>query len=217
MEVGRVRLVLQLTSALTFLTFASVAALGGLAQLKFTSFLADSVRERLDVILATSAQDFGAALDLGLSLSEVANGSAILERARSHDPNIRSIVVVDPTGRVVHAAGSNVGAHLDDRVLEAMSLARAGATVERWSVDDDVRVGSGRFLKGSFGQPVGAIFAEYPTTELERAAAAMGTRLLVGGGVAAAALGALIVVVVLRFRPTLLALQHGGAVPRREP
>src|SRR5690606_6976444 len=132
---------------------------------------------------------------LGLSLSEVANGSAILDRARSHDPGIRSIVVVDPTGLVLHAAGSDVGEHLDDRAMEAMSLARAGATADRWTIDDDVRIGSGLVLKGSFGQPVGAIFAEYPTTELERAAAEMGTRLLTGGGVAAAALTALIVVV----------------------
>lgn len=216
MEVGRVRLVLQLTSALTFLTLASVAALGGLAQLKFTSFLADSVRERLDVVLATSAQDFGAALDLGLSLSEVANGSAILERARSHDPSIRSIVVVDPTGLVLHAAGARAGEHLDDEALGAMSLARAGATEDRWSIDDDVRVGSGIVLKGSFGQPVGAIFAEYPTTELERAANVMGRRLLVGGGVAAAALIAMIVLVMLRFRPRLLALQVAGVAPAGE-
>jgi len=216
LEVDPVRLVLQLTSALTFLTLTAVAALGGLAYLKFTSFLADSVRERLDVVLATSAQDFGAALDLGLSLSEVANGSAILERARSHDPTIRSIFVVDPTGLVLHAAGARTGEYLDDEALEALSQARAGATEDRWSIDDGVRIGSGIVLTGSFGQPVGAIFAEYPTTELERAATAMGSRLLAGGGVAAAALIGMIFVVMLRFRPRLRALQGAGVAPARE-
>lgn len=210
-EVDTVRLVLQLTSALTFLTLTAVAALGGLAYLKFTSFLADSVRERLDVVLATSAQDFGAALDLGLSLSEVANGSAILERALSHDASIRSIVVADLTGIVLHAAGEGVGERLDGPALEAMALARAGATGDRWGIDDGVRIGSGVILTGSFGQPTGAIFAEYPTTELERAATAMRRRLLAGGGVAAGVLGAMIVVVVLRFRPSLKALQTAGA------
>ena len=63
-----------------------VAGLTGLAQLKFMSFLSESVRERLEIITTTSAQDFGAAIDLGLTLSEVANGQAILNRARSHDP-----------------------------------------------------------------------------------------------------------------------------------
>jgi hypothetical protein len=206
-----VRLVLQLMSVLTFLTFASVAALGGLAQLKFTSFLADSVRERLEVVLTTSAQDFGAALDLGLSLSEVANGPVILERARSHDPNIRSIVVVDPAGMVLHTAGAETGERLDDRALAALSLARAGVTGDQWNIDDGERIGSGIVLKGSFGQPAGAIFAEYPTTELERAAREMGRRLLLGGGVAAAALGALVIIVLLRFRPSLVALQVDSA------
>ena len=41
------------------------AGVAGVAQLKFSSSLSESIDERLEIVAATSVQDFSAAIDLG--------------------------------------------------------------------------------------------------------------------------------------------------------
>ncbi len=119
------------------LALAFVAGLVGVSQLKFTSFLSDSINGRLEVVASAAAQDFGAAIDLGLSLEHVANGSEILERASRHDPAITAIYVVDTDGLIVHSTG-DAPESADEETLEAFGLALEGVTEATW---DRVRAG----------------------------------------------------------------------------
>ena len=197
----------QLRLALGGLVVVLVAGLAGLAQLRFTSFLSESVEERLEIVAATSAQDFSAAIDLGLSLDEVANGSAILERAGGHDPNIESIMVFDLEGDIVHRFGSRGQGRVDAETLDAFRLARAGVTEPSWGVESGDRIASGIVIEGSFGQPIGGIVVEYPTTEMRDQAGVM-ARQLSTNALAVAAVMTLVVMAVLRLlRPRLPGLE----------
>ncbi len=169
--------------ALAALVIALIAALAGLAQLKFTSFLADSVEERLEIVAATSAQDFTSAIDLGLSLGEVANGEAILRRASGHDPNIEAIHVFDTEGTILHSFGGGEGGTIDPETQEAYRLASSGITEPRWGIETGGHISTGVVLEGSFGRPIGGIVVEYPTTEMAQQAGVMTRRLLVNGAI----------------------------------
>ncbi len=189
--------------ALGALVIALVAGLGGLTQLKFTSFLADSVEERLQIVAATSAQDFTAAIDLGLSLPEVANGTAILERARSHDEHIGSILVFDLDGNVLHAVGEDAPARVDDETREAFRLATAGITEPAWGVERSGEIASGIIIEGAFGQPVGGVVVTYPTEEMQGQAGVMAGRLLATGAGVAALMTIVVIGVLWLFRSRL--------------
>jgi hypothetical protein len=184
-----------------------VAGLAGLAQLKFTSFLAEPVEERLQIVAATSAQDFGAAIDLGLSLDEVANGSAILERASRHDPNIESITVFDVEGNIVHRSGRGGQGRVDVETLDAFRLASAGIAEPSWGVESGDRIASGIVIEGSFGQPIGGIVVEYPTTEMRDQAGVMARQLLTNGLVVVAAMTLVVMAVLRVLRPRLPRLE----------
>lgn len=209
----------QLAIAYGVLVVVLVAGIAGLAQLKFTSFLSQSVRERLEVITATLAQEFGATLDLGLSLPEVANGEAILQRAMGRDPEIRSIVVFDLEGGILHAVGSAPSQRLDDEAFAAFTLALPGAmNSHRWGTENEAWIGTGMTLVGSFGRPVGGILIEYPKTEIREQSLWMARSLARGGGWIAAAMSALMLVVVGAFRSRLVRAEAGtGPAPERVP
>lgn len=193
--------------ALGGLVVVLVAGLAGLAQLRFTSFLAESVEERLEIVAATSAQDFSAAIDLGLSLDEVANGSAILERASRHDPNIESIMVFDVEGNIVHRSGRGSQGRVDAETLDAFRLASAGVTEPSWGVESGDRIASGIVIEGSFGQPIGGIAVEYPTTEMRDQAGVMARQLLTNGLVVVAAMTLVVMAVLRLLRPRLPGLE----------
>lgn len=198
---------IQLRLALVGLVVVLVAGLAGLAQLRFTSFLAESVEERLEIVAATSAQDFSAAIDLGLSLDEVANGSAILERASRHDPNIESIVVFDVEGNIVHRSGRGSQGRVDVETLDAFRLASAGVTEPSWGVESGDRIASGIVIEGSFGRPIGGIVVEYPTTEMRDQAGVMARQLLTNGLVVVAAMTLVVMAVLRVLRPRLPGLE----------
>jgi MFS family permease len=198
-----VRTFVELLLALIGLVVVVVAGLGGLAQLKFTSFLTESTNERLEIVAATSAQDFGAAIDLGLTLAEVANGQAILDRARSHDPAISAILVFDLEGTILHAVGEVNADRVDDETFEAFRLARLGITEARWGIEDDARIGSGIVVEGSFGQALGGIVVEYPTTENGQQASTMARQLILDGVAVAGAMSVVVLVMLVLFRSRL--------------
>jgi predicted MFS family arabinose efflux permease len=161
---------------------ALMAGLVGVSQLKFTSFLSDSINGRLEVVAATAAQDFAAATDLGLSLEQVANGEAILERARRHDHTITAIYVIDIDGEILHATGDTSQA-VDDGTLEAFGLAASGVGEKTWDTEDAESIRSGTLIEGSFGQPVGGVVVEYPSHELLVPSRSMARSLIAIGAV----------------------------------
>ena len=200
---------LRLLVGLGALIVVVVAGLAALAHLKFTSFLSESTKERLEIVAATSSQDFGAAIDLGLALSEVANGEAILERARGHDPDIATITVFDPEGAVLHSVGDAPRQSIDATTLEAFRLASTGVTDSDWGTEADGFIGSGTVIEGSFGQPVGGVIVAYPTDEMQRQRAAMLRELAVDGGIVVVAMVALLGAFFGLFRRRLSALESG--------
>jgi hypothetical protein len=173
-----------------------ILGLAGLAQLKFSSFLSDSIGERMEIVAATAAQDFGAAIDLGLSLDEVANGSKILERVRSHDPTISAIAVLDLGGQVLHSVGAIEANRIHAVTDAALRFAQSGISEAYWSVEADEQVRSGILIEGSFGQPVGAVVVHYPTTEMRQQEARMAGELLFDAARVGLALGAVVLLMV---------------------
>jgi hypothetical protein len=177
-----------------------VLGLAGLAQLKFSAFLSDSIGERMEIVGTAAAQDFSAAIDLGLSLTEVANGPQILDRAWDHDPVISAMAVTDLDGAVIHAIGALSGSQPHPDTIAAMSLARADPNEPDWNVEADGQVRTGVLIEGSFGQPVGAVLVHYPTTEMRDQERAMAGELLFDAAWVALALGGAVLVLLRVFR-----------------
>jgi MFS family permease len=163
--------------SLSAIVLVVVFGLAGLAQLKFSAFLSDSIGERMEVVGATAAQDLGTAIDLGLGIDEVANGPDILRRARSHDPDISGVAVVDLGGSVMHSVGSSAR-DIRPETREAVRLAHTGVAEPTWVIEVDDQVRSGVLIEGSFGQPVGGVVVHYPTTEMRQQEGEMAGRLL---------------------------------------
>jgi MFS family permease len=179
------------------LSVALVAGLVGISQLKFTSFLSDSVNGRLEVVATTAAQDFGAAIDLGLSLDQVANGSEILTRATRHDHSITAMYVIDLDGAIIHSTG-DAPETVDEATLDAFQLAVAGIGASTWDTESDEAIRSGSLIEGSFGQPVGGVVVEYPTDGFQDQTRSMLGQLIriglfVGLGIIAVATAVLVV------------------------
>ena len=161
------------------------AGLVGISQIRFASFLSDSINGRLEVVARTAAQDLSGAIDLGLALDEVANGRAILERASRHDPAITAMYVVDTSGGIVHAT-RNAPDAVDAATEEAFLLSARGVGGTTWDTESDTSISSGILIEGSFGQPVGGVVVEYPTDELRAQTWQMTTDLAALGTLVAA-------------------------------
>lgn len=186
-------------AALVILVILVVGGLAGVAQLKFTSFLSESVRERLAIVAATSAGDFETAIDLGLRIDAVANGDEILARALAHDPDIESIVVFDADAQVLHSAGDPGETAAADNA-DAYRLASEGITDSEWRFENDHQIGSGIVVEGSFGQPIAGLLVVYPKTEMAEQADFMAGRLIRDGSVIIVALSAAAAVTLVLLR-----------------
>jgi MFS family permease len=174
------RIVGQPLVVVTALAVALIAGLVGVSQLKFTSFVSDSINGRLEVVATAAAQDFGAAIDLGLSLEQVANGPEILARARRHDPAITAIVVVDLDGSIIHASGEAASA-ANDATMEAFGLAVEGIGESMWDTETGGTIQSGTLIDGSFGEPVGGVVVGYPVDGLRSQSREMARSLIATG------------------------------------
>jgi hypothetical protein len=166
-HVGRLAIALALVGTVT------IVGLAALASLKHSAFLADSVGERLEIVATTAATDLETAIDLGLSIDEVANGEAILERARGHDPAISGIAVFDLDGQVLHAVGDAPVEEVHPQTEEDFRIVMLEGVDEAWSTRTDERIRSGVVVSGSFGQPVAGVVVHYPMTEVRAQESAM--------------------------------------------
>jgi hypothetical protein len=163
----------RLAFTLALVGLFTIAGLAALAGLKYSAFLAESVGERLEIVATTAATDLETAIDLGLSLDEVANAEAILERARSHDPAISGIAVFDLDGSVLHAVGDAPTGTVHPRTAEGFRVVVLEGVDDAWSIEADQRIRSGVVVTGSFGQPVAGVVAHYPVTEVRALESAM--------------------------------------------
>ncbi len=199
------------------LAVALIAGLVGVSQLKFTSFVSDSINGRLEVVATAAAQDFGAAIDLGLSLDQVANGPEILTRARRHDRTITAIYVVDLVGTIIHASGDAPGTP-DEATIEAFGLAVDGIGESTWDTETDDTIHSGTLIEGSFGQPVGGVVVEYPIAGLRSQSREMARSLIAIGSVVAIAVivAAAIVLVIASWRRHTASDEEPGGVDGEE-
>lgn len=188
-KVAELRTQIQLTLALCGLAVGVVAALAGLAYLKYKSILSESVTERIEILATTLARDFGSTVGLGLSLSELANGAEILNRASRVDQDIATILVFGPAGDVLYAAGEAPAA-VDPRAIA--NLTDAGG----WRNETPASLDVVRPIVGSFGGAVGGVQVGYPTALLRAQEATMRGRLLLTGGLVAAGMAALTVALV---------------------
>jgi predicted MFS family arabinose efflux permease len=196
------------------LSLALVAGLVGLSQLKFTSFLSDSINGRLEVVATSVAQDFGAAIDLGLSLDQVANGSEILTRASRHDPTITAIYIIDVDGTMIHAT-SDAPTTVDGTTLEAFGHAATGIGTSSWDTESGETIRSGSLIEGSFGQPVGGVVVEYPTDGFHDQARSMLERLTkIGVLVGLALIAVATAVLAVAFRRHVADQVESSRVPR---
>ncbi len=201
----------RLSLALGVVALATIVGLAGLAQLKFSAFLSDSVGERLEIVGRTAAQDFGAAIDHGLSVAEVANGRQILERARGHDRSISGIAVFDLDAAILHTAGDIPDGEIDPRTQEAFRVVVLEDAVDAWSIEAGDQIRSGVVIDGSFGQPVGGVVVHYPVTEMREQEASMMGSLLFD----AAWIG-LVVLIVVGIVFAVLRRREGGDDPEAD-
>ena len=171
-DIGRLSIALALVGVIT------IAGLAVLAGLKYSAFLADSVGERLEIVATTAATDLESAIDLGISVDAVANGEAILERARSHDPAISGIAVFDLEGRVLQAIGDAPRDQTHPQTHERFRVVLLEGVDDAWSVEAEDRIRSGVVVAGSFGQPVAGVVVHYPMTEMRAQESAIAGALL---------------------------------------
>jgi len=173
-----VRDVGRLSLALGAVALVAILGLAGLAQLKFSAFLSDSIGHRLEIVATTAAQDLGSALDLGLNIGEIANGDEILERARNHDPDISGMAVFDLEGNVLYEVGEMDDAGIHPQTIEALRVARLDDRSDDWTIEAAGRIRSGVVIESSLGQPVAGVVVHYPTTGLREQESRMAGALL---------------------------------------
>lgn len=147
----------------------------GLATLRYTGIDTELVGERLTVLADRTAEPFSIAARLGLSLAEVRNAQAVLERARQTDALIEAIHVFDVEGRVVHSTQADALERIDDEAGRAYRQA-AG---EAWFRDTDSGFLSGVSIEGGELGSVGGILLTYQRRHSQARILAMAAELSV--------------------------------------
>jgi hypothetical protein len=99
------------------------AVLGLLSVFQHNAVLSDLLRQRISVIAQTTAASFKPIIDLGLPISMIRNGDAIVARALQTDPEVRAVHAVNPSGIIVYttdafqAGGSDAGSTAGDAAV----------------------------------------------------------------------------------------------------
>ena len=161
----------------TWLIFALVIAtvqgvLLTLSVLQHDTILSDLARQRLSVVAQTTAAAFKPIVDLGMPLSMMRNGNAVVARALKTDPQIRVVNVFNPSGIVVYSTAPAPRDPIAHEVMQAMRLADDVA----WSVETADGFNSGYNVVNPAGKVVGAVLVTYPKDRYQDASRAMWAR-----------------------------------------
>ena len=150
----------------SWLTFSVVLAtvlgvLTTLTILQHSAILSDLVRQRIAVVASTTAAAFRSIVDLGLPLSAMRHGDAVVARALQTDPKIRAIHVFNPSGVEVYTTGQDRAAPVSGEIVRAQQL----ADDVTWSVETGEGLDSGFSVVNRGGDVVGGVVVGYPKDE----------------------------------------------------
>src|SRR3990170_2474140 len=115
------------------------AVLGLLSVLQHNAVLSELLRQRISVIAQTTAASFKPIIDLGLPISMIRNGDAIVARALETDPEVRAVHALNPSGIIVYTTDAARPEAVPREVLQAMQLARE----IKWSTEAAEYIHSG--------------------------------------------------------------------------
>ncbi|MDF1585806.1 MFS transporter [Marinimicrococcus flavescens] len=158
----------------SWLTFSFVIAvvqmvLAGLSVLQHDAIFSDLLRQRVSVIAQTTATAFKPLVDLGMPLSMMRNGDAVVARALDTDPEIEFVHAFDASGAIVHSTMADRPQSVPPVVLKAMRL----ATAQGWSAETSQRLYSGFDIKSRSGEIGGGVVVGYPRDRLEEVSQAI--------------------------------------------
>lgn len=151
----------------SWLTFTIVIAvvqgvLALLAVLQHDAILSELLRQRIAVIAQTTAAPYRPILSLGLPISMLRNGDAIVARALEMDREITAVHTFNPSGVIVHSTQDPHPQSVAPALVRLMQF----ATGPVWGTETDAEIVSGRNLFASGSDAIGAIVVTYPTDRL---------------------------------------------------
>ncbi len=158
----------------SWLTFTVVigivqAVLSLLAVLQHDAIFADLLRQRMAVIAQTTASSYKPILSLGLPISMIRNGDAIVARAVDMDNEIRAVQTFNPSGIVVHSSEEPRAQSVSREILRQMQLSEG----ETWNVETETEILSGYKIVGPTGTVAGAVVVAYPKDRLAEASSSV--------------------------------------------
>lgn len=150
---------LKLVITIWLILFSVLGLLLLMNYMKFSSMMSGVVSSQLQVISSSMQRSIIKAEQLGLPLAEMQNLPALLQRESSRDEQIKSIVIIDHTGRLLFH--SDVAA-AQLTALNADILRRANKSTDvQWSVESDLLLYSGLQLYDATEQLMGNIIIIY--------------------------------------------------------
>jgi predicted MFS family arabinose efflux permease/HAMP domain-containing protein len=158
----------------SWITFSAVIALlqavvGLLSVLQHNALLSDLLRQRISVIAQTTATSFKPIIDLGLPLSMIRNGDAIVARPLEIDDQVKAVHALNPSGIIVYTTDASRPKEVPHEVLQAMRLSKS----VKWSTETAEQIYSGFNVVGRDGATSGAVVVAYPKDRLEAASQTM--------------------------------------------
>lgn len=167
---------MQFRGWLTFSIVIAVAqgVLALLAILQYNAIFSDLLRQRISVIAQTTANSFKPIVNLGLPMSMMRNGDAIVARALEMDLEIRAVHAFNPSGIIIYTTLKPRPQSVPREVLRTMQL----SDEIKWSVETDENLFSGFDVVGRDGVASGAVMVSYPKDRLETASRAVTTTTL---------------------------------------
>jgi hypothetical protein len=151
-----------------------LAALVLLSTVQFSAILSGFVQGRLAVLVQSAQGSFRSATSLGLPLSSVRNGRAILERVRQVSPQIAAIHVFDPTGRIIFSTDTSPAASLQATAMKVHGASKGGP----WRAETNDYLLSGMPIPDATRKrSIGGVVIVYPKAGLQTTVRAMAASL----------------------------------------
>lgn len=166
-------LVRRIWLALTAVMAIVLATLSILAVLQHDAILSNLIRQRLSVVVGSTAAPFRSVVELGLPVSMMRNATELLLRAKETDPLIKAVHLINPSGIVVDSTLAGDVEPMPREIVRALVDSVDG----RWTAETDTDLISGYSILDEGGRPVAGVVASYPSIELESRSRAIRQRM----------------------------------------